>query len=669
MTGAARICYLVFCAAIAALAWLAGYGLALRIVFQDGRILEVMTTTNPFAPLQQLLAYPHSAVVQKVAAGAALPALALAGMLAYCGLKAPANPLGAAAFQDRASLRRANWFARRGKIFGRFGRKLLRSHDDRHHLVIGPTRSGKGVGYVIPNALMHQGSMVVTDLKGEIFASTAGYRARTGSEVFFFAPGAARSHRYNPIDFIRSDRGNRTTDIQNIAAHLVPESAHSENAVWQATAQQVMAGAISYIAESAAYQGRRNLAEVNAFFNSGHDLQELMRLIKQDEPNLSRFTVQSFNAYIALSERTAASALLDVQNALRPFKNERIAAATTVSDFDLKALGRRATSIYLAPSITDVVLLKPLLSLFVQQALDVLTIEHDPGSLPVYFLLDEFRQLKKMTEITTKLPYVASHNVKFAFVIQDLKSLDEIYGENARHSLVGNCGHQLVFGANDQATAEYVSRALGKKTVRYTSVSRTIELMGLHRRTEIEQIRERDLMMAQEVRQMPMDRMVLLVEGQKPIYGQRLKYFTRSPFRQAERYARNNVPDVPEIAFYEPAAVPAATNRTAGGRNKTQDAASMPTGGTGAGPDSAARHKHEVTALSGPRSPDQGSLDDPATRAAALEVRLDDAAMKLKALTDRQSDRADGRALGPRDWSAIFDEAVSRAPGTDRRAR
>ena len=228
-----------------------------------------------------------------------------------------------------------------------------------------------------------------------------------------------------------------------------------------------------------------------------------MALIKEREPYLSRFTLESFNAYIALSERAAASALLDIQKALRPFRNERIAAATSVTDMDLRALKHRPVSIYLAPNITDITLLKPLLALFVQQTLDTLMLEHTSRSVPVYFLLDEFRQLKKMSEITTKLPYVAGYNIKMAFIIQDLKNLDEIYGETSRHSLMGNCGYQLVFGANDQVTAETVSKGLGKRTVRYKTESRTIELMGLHRRTKVEQLRERDLMMPQEVRQMP----------------------------------------------------------------------------------------------------------------------------------------------------------------------
>ncbi|UIJ91911.1 type IV secretory system conjugative DNA transfer family protein (plasmid) [Sinorhizobium meliloti] len=557
MTKQLQAFYLLFCVGIAFVVWMLGYGLGLQLFYKDGRILETTITSNPFAPIQQFWHYKTSPALQKVALGSIAPALLVAGLVAYIGLKPTSSPLGDAAFQDMASLRRAKWFRKKGHIFGRVGRNILRTKDDRHHLIIGPTRSGKGAGYVIPNALMHEGSMIVTDLKGEVFKATAGYRRQNGSQVFLFAPGSEKTNSYNALDFIRPERGNRTTDIQNIASILVPENTESENSVWQATAQQVLAGAISYITESPFYKDRRNLAEVNSFFNSGVDLQALMKYIKEKEPYLSKFTVESFNSYIALSERAAASALLDIQKAMRPFKNERIVAATNVTDMDLRAIKRRPISIYLAPNITDITLLRPLLTLFVQQVMDILTLEHDPNSLPVYFLLDEFRQLKRLDEIMTKLPYVAGYNIKLAFIIQDLKNLDEIYGETSRHSLLGNCGYQLVLGANDQATAEYASRALGKRTIRYQSESRTIELMGLPRRTKVEQIRERDLMMPQEVRQMPENKMILLIEGQRPIFGEKLRFFQTQPFKSAEAFSQANIPQVPEVDYLTPKPAPA----------------------------------------------------------------------------------------------------------------
>ncbi|MDX0870267.1 type IV secretion system DNA-binding domain-containing protein [Sinorhizobium medicae] len=565
MTKQLQAFYLLFCVGIAFVVWMLGYGLGLQLFYRDGRILETTITSNPFAPIQQFWHYKTSPALQKVALGSMLPALLAAGLVACIGLKPTSSPLGDAAFQDLASLRRRKWFRKQGHIFGRVGRNILRTKDDRHHLIIGPTRSGKGAGYVIPNALMHEGSMIVTDLKGEVFKATAGYRRQNGSQVFLFAPGSEKTNSYNPLDFIRPERGNRTTDIQNIASILVPENTESENSVWQATAQQVLAGVISYITESPFYKDRRNLAEVNSFFNSGVDLQALMKYIKEKEPYLSKFTVESFNSYIALSERAAASALLDIQKAMRPFKNERIVAATNVTDMDLRAMKRRPISIYLAPNITDITLLRPLLTLFVQQVMDILTLEHDPNSLPVYFLLDEFRQLKRMDEIMTKLPYVAGYNIKLAFIIQDLKNLDEIYGETSRHSLLGNCGYQLVLGANDQATAEYASRALGKRTIRYQSESRTIELMGLPRRTKVEQIRERDLMMPQEVRQMPENKMILLIEGQRPIFGEKLRFFQTQPFKSAEAFSQANIPQVPEVDYLSPKPVPATTPEHAKG--------------------------------------------------------------------------------------------------------
>ncbi|MBB4170878.1 type IV secretory system conjugative DNA transfer family protein [Rhizobium sp. BK538] len=549
--------YLFFCAIIAVAVWMLAYGLILHIVFKDGRVLHLMTTTNPLAPLEQFTAYSGNKSLRLVALSATLPAIAAGAFAAVFGLRRKSSPLGDAAFQDLPALRRGGWFGKGGHVFGRAGRRILRRQDDRHHLIVGPTRSGKGVGYVIPNALMFEGSMIVTDLKGEIFDLTAGYRRAKGHQVFLFSPGSQKTHRWNPLDFVRADRGSRTIDIQNIAALLIPETVGSENAVWQGTAQQLIAGVISYVLESRHYRNRRNLGEVNAFFNTGVDLQSMMKLIRENEGDLSRFTIDSFNAFISLNERAARSALLDIQKALGPFRNERVLAATAVTDMAISSLQRRPVTIYLAPNITDMTVLRPLLTLFVQQVMDLLTREHNPDALPVYFLLDEFRQLKKMDEILNKLPYVAGYNIKMAFVVQDLKSIDEIYGETARHSLLGNCGLQLILGANDQVTAEYASRALGKRTIRYQSETRTLEPFGRARRSKVEQIRERDLMMPQEVRQMREDKAILLVEGQQPILASKLRYHAIEPFKTAALASRRNTVPVPDVEMARALPVPA----------------------------------------------------------------------------------------------------------------
>jgi type IV secretion system protein VirD4 len=650
MTGYIRAIFLVFCLAFGFVIWLLAYGLTLNLVYGDARILQAMVTTAPLAPVHQLALYAGNTALLRVALWAIVPAFTISGIVAYFAMRPASDPLGEAHFQTILELRRGAWFRRKGHILGRFGRRILRVEDERHHLVIGPTRSGKGACYVIPNALSHQGSMIVTDLKGEIFRSTAGFRKAKGNQVFLFAPGSDRTHRYNPLDFIRSDRGERTIDIQNIASILVPESVDSENSIWQATAQQVIAGAISYVHESVHYRDRRNFGEVTAFFNTDMNLQMLMARVRDKEPGLSRFTIESFNAYIALSERAAASALLDIQKALRPFRNERVVAATCATDMDLRALKYRPISIYLAPNITDITLLRPLLALFVQQTLDTILLEAEPRSLPIYFLLDEFRQLKKLSEITNKLPYVAGYNVKMAFVIQDLKNLDEIYGETARQSLTGNCGYQLVLGANDQATAEAVSKSLGRRTVRYITESKTIELMGLHRRTKMEQVRARDLMMPQEVRQLASEKMLVLVEGQNPILADKLRFFSTSPYREYETYSRNHVPSVPMTEFLPPRAVPATTTNYTGSKGPeiALSALDRPTA-ISSGTSAFNVGEHMANSRSTPMRAKEPQRQ---TRTAqVLQARFDLAAARLKRLVAARPETASN-------WSAIFDQTV-----------
>ena len=66
-----------------------------------------------------------------------------------------------------------------------------------------PTRSGKGVGIVIPNLLHWEESAVVQDIKQECFDYTSKYRKeKLGQEVYLFNPFSARTHRYNPFTYI-----------------------------------------------------------------------------------------------------------------------------------------------------------------------------------------------------------------------------------------------------------------------------------------------------------------------------------------------------------------------------------------------------------------------------------------------------------------------------------
>jgi type IV secretion system protein VirD4 len=253
-----------------------------------------------------------------------------------------------------------------------------------------------------------------------------------------------------------------------------------------------------------------------------------------------------------------------------------------------------------------------------------------------------------------------------AFVIQDLKNLDEIYGETSRHSLMGNCGYQLTFGANDQATAEAVSKGLGKRTVRYKTESRTIELMGLHRRTKVEQLRERDLMMPQEVRQMPGDKLVILAEGQGPVFADKLRFFRTAPFYEMEKFSQTHLPEVPATEFLPQRPVPATTDAYVGEHIEVSKPEELK-----AGPEKVIEPVGRRRSLTSnvPAGEIEGQASMPIVRKASKRGRSGSAisssldadfaktARRLKTLV-KAANKPGSRRFKSGDWGRIFDATI-----------
>ena len=138
---------------------------------------------------------------------------------------------GDARFGSLAEADDARLFAKSGLILGKLGGQNLVSNDAAHVLVVGPTRSGKGVSFVVPNGLTWRGSMVVLDIKMENFAKFGQARFAAGDAVFVFAPGSTKSHRYNPLDFVRPGP-EMATDCANIAGFLCGGGIVRTNGPW-----------------------------------------------------------------------------------------------------------------------------------------------------------------------------------------------------------------------------------------------------------------------------------------------------------------------------------------------------------------------------------------------------------------------------------------------------
>ena len=174
-----------------------------------------------------------------------------------------AETYGSARWATAREIRRADMLGEDGVILGRLGRSYLRHDGPEHLLCFAPTRSGKGVGLVVPTLLTWPGSCIVHDIKGENWQLTAGFRSRFG-RVLLFDPTNAMSAAYNPLLEVR--RGEwEVRDVQNVADVLVdPEGSLEKRNHWEKTSHSLLVGAILHVLYA---ERDKTLAGVAAFLS------------------------------------------------------------------------------------------------------------------------------------------------------------------------------------------------------------------------------------------------------------------------------------------------------------------------------------------------------------------------------------------------------------------
>jgi type IV secretion system protein VirD4 len=534
----------------AAIVWSLAYAAVTGFAFKTPALLSALTKTDPFLAYKHAVYYWPSAAVQRnalVAAGITA-ALFVAGWISLFVWRSP-TPYGDARFARGGDLFRANLHSKEGLILGWHGSTLLRNDDPRHPLVVGPTRSGKGRGFVIPNLLAWQGSAIVLDIKHENFRETAGARRAAGDDVFMVAPGSARSHCYNPLDFVR--RGpEKITDLTNVAHFLIPDPRHGEP-IWSQKARDLFVGILGYVLESKEVpDDARTIRTALRLLSTGRDIGTVLKaIILAESESLSSFVVGRFNQIVAEPPDTRGSVLANLTTALAPWDNQLIAGVTSRSDFDIRLLRRRRMTIYIGPPPSDLESYRRLVRLLVQQIHDALMREL-PGPedrYDVLVMLDEFRQLQRMDAIVEKIPISAGYGFRMALIIQNLSQLDEIYGKATREGIVANCALKLFVSVDDLATANYVSDQLGNRTI--TTSTTSIRGTGFgHDRSVSKSLTGVPLMRADEVIRLSKTRSILMIANERPILTTKIRYDKDWLFRRLARagqFAFRSVPDVP----------------------------------------------------------------------------------------------------------------------------
>lgn len=499
---------------------------------------------GPFSIIEYWKLYAHSSEkfvrvsVQLCAIG---PWALLAGFIGWAVIAKQNRPLhGAARFANTAEIRKAGLLDPKGGLdktilVGKKNGRYLTYGGYQFVILAAPTRSGKGVGIVVPNCLNYSDSLVVLDIKGENFDITSGFRAKHGQKVYLFAPfdEAGVTHRYNPLEYISDDPAQRLGDIDAIGTALY-SGGNQNDKFWSENAKDLFRGLCLFVLE------RKDLPKtfgeiLRQASGKGKPLKEYIfeELKKAQDTGhpFSNACIDCLNRVLSNSENTLAGIVATFGTPLLIFQNPRVDLATSANDFDLREVRRERMSIYFKMPPNKLKEGSVLVNLFFDQLLNlntrVLPSQDKTLKQQCLVLLDEMTSIGKVAMIAQAVSYMAGYNMRLLTIIQNKSQLEDVYGKAGALTLLSNHALMVMYAPSPtvQSDAQEYSEMLGYETVK--SRSRTSSMQSSSTSTSDQR---RALMLPQEIRELGQTREIVSLENCKPILCDKIRYYEHPDF-------------------------------------------------------------------------------------------------------------------------------------------
>jgi len=445
---------------------------------------------------------------------------------------------GSATFASAREIREA-LVKPEGLIVGRENRKggqLLRYGGDAHLITIAPTRSGKGVGAIIPNLLTANRSILCIDPKGENARITYAARQKFGP-VFVVDPFSItgiKGSSFNPLGQLDPGSPDLAEDVALLADALVydPPGQVAE-AHWNEEAKALIAGFILYEVCS----GRNEiptLAAVRELLTSNVDQFMATLAAMQASDAAGGLIRRAANRHLGKSDREAAGVLSGAQRHTHFLDSVRINQAMNKSDFRFADLKGRTMTVFLVLPPERLDTYSRWLRLLLSQAIHELARSAKRPAAPVLFLLDEFAALGRLEPVERAFGLMAGYGLQLWPILQDLHQLQSIYGKRSG-TFLSNAGLTQLFNVSDVETATWASKALGSTTIAYDaqSASRTAHqtrVFGSATNTSATHYARRDLMTPDEITRFGSGLEILLRQGAAPALAAKVRYYDEPEF-------------------------------------------------------------------------------------------------------------------------------------------
>src|SRR5215204_3326370 len=467
-----------------------------------------------------------------IAAAGGLAAIAVATTMSVLRAREAkrVTTYGSARWAESREMREAGLLGDDGVLLGRWRKDYLRHNGPEHVLCFAPTRSGKGVGLVVPTLLTWPGSAIVHDIKGENWTLTSSFRAQHG-RVLLFDPTNPGSAAYNPLLEVR--RGQwEVRDVQNVADVLVdPEGSLERRNHWEKTSHALLVGAILHVLYA---EQDKTLAGVASFLSDPKrpietTLRAMMTTQHLGEAGTHPVVASAARELLNKSENERSGVLSTAMSFLGLYRDPVVATVTRQCDWRIRDLveGETPCTLYLVVPPSDISRTKPLVRLILNQIGRRLTEELQAKGRRhrLLLMLDEFPALGRLDFFESALAFMAGYGLKSFLIAQSLNQIERAYGPN--NAILDNCHVRISFATNDERTARRVSDALGTATElramkNYAGHSLSPWLGHL---MVSRQETARPLLTPGEVMQLPPEDELVLVSGVPPIRAKKARYF------------------------------------------------------------------------------------------------------------------------------------------------
>ncbi len=389
-----------------------------------------------------------------------------------------------------------------------YGKKLF-SNDYHHILLVAPVGYGKGVSFVIPNLFTFEESVIVHDIKLDNYAVTSGYRESIGHKIYVWNPLGEKdkTNRYNPLDFINTDKDKMVDDIQKIAGFLIKGQHDNKFKKYSTDAKNLFIAIVLYLIANPTKT--KSLGEI-ARMVTGDLAHELSSGIDKSKTTILPMGYRIIERFLKMEKKEQSSIIRVLNHYLAPWDNPLIDYATSKSDFDIADFKKKKISLYVGLHPSEITRLQPLMQFFYEHAVDRLSYSQIPDDDKggVCLIMDDFNSIGRIDLFKSTMPYLRGYRIKLFLISSNIELIEAVYGEADARSMMSCCAYKIAFTADDYENANKISKLC------------------------IDRSEHEELMSWEKIMNLPATSQILLRDHMQPIISNKYVYHEEDEMKQ-----------------------------------------------------------------------------------------------------------------------------------------